>query len=82
MSQPVWLIADGRVCNRTIDLFRWVIDRLGPAHNRPFDGNLRFRSNSQRYAWYSPHVCRIKGRDALLESQRLGILRHRREISE
>ena len=59
-SQPVWWIANCRVCDRTIHLFRGVVDGLVPYDHRPLSGHLRFRPHSWRYAWCSYDVCRIK----------------------
>jgi hypothetical protein len=58
--QPVWLIANCRVCNRTIHLFRGVVDGLVPYDHRPLSGHLRFRPHSWRYAWGSYDVRCIK----------------------
>jgi hypothetical protein len=58
--QPVWLIANCRVYDRTIRLPRGVVDGLVPYSHRPLSGDLRLRPHSWRYAWRSYDVRRIK----------------------
>ena len=82
LSQAVWLTTNGHVRNRIIPLLSRVIDWLGSDYHWPFGGHLRLWSNSRRHAWYSPHMCCIKGRDALLERHWLRIFGHGAERPE